>query len=412
MAKSKQSFLDSLTFLLPVHLIRAKHFSRRDVKNIKEDLVKSFSYVYLATAIIMTILATGVSVYLSITAKKSGSTYIETYGVMSLIGQIELVSCSLITIAILVVAKLIKSHKVAVILSRIAGDLLYLSAACFMLFCIFADAEKGFTTQNEALSASIIFVAVLVVIQPMYWIDAAILDLGTTVGLISVAAYCTKVFGMKAIYYYVLIAIVYPLACYLIVALLFYAESSKYKEILENERLHNNAYYDHLTHCKNRYALEEFLKENKTRWENRENLNLLIALFDIDDFKLYNDQYSHLGGDYCLKSICDAIRQEFPSPSLDFFRYGGEEFLLFFELRNPEDAPHVLEKVRKAISKLDIVAPNGAPKKMVTISLGGLLIKEIDIFNFEEEMKIVDAYLYKAKRSGKDVACYNNTIIN
>ena len=30
----------------------------------------------------------------------------------------------------------------------------------------------------------------------------------------------------------------------------------------------------------------------------------------------------------------------------------------------------------------------------------------------EEEMKIVDAYLYKAKRSGKDVACYNNTIIN
>ena len=137
-----------------------------------------------------------------------------------------------------------------------------------------------------------------------------------------------------------------------------------------------------------------------------------MILFDIDDFKLYNDQYSHLGGDYCLKSICDAIRQEFPSPSLDFFRYGGEEFLLFFELRNPEDAPHVLEKVRQAISKLDIVAPNGAPKKMVTISLGGLLIKEIDIFNFEEEMKIVDAYLYKAKRSGKDVACYNNTIIN
>ena len=126
MAKSKQSFLDSLTFLLPIHLIRAKHFSRRDVKNIKEDLVKSFSYVYLATAIIMTILATGISIYLVIA---SNNKYVETYGIMSLIGQIELVSCSLITIAILVVTKLIKSHKVAVILSRIAGDLLYLSAA-------------------------------------------------------------------------------------------------------------------------------------------------------------------------------------------------------------------------------------------------------------------------------------------
>ena len=71
-----------------------------------------------------------------------------------------------------------------------------------------------------------------------------------------------------------------------------------------------------------------------------------------------------------------------------------------------------MERVRTAISKLEIVAPNGAPKKMVTVSLGGLFMKNIKTFDFEEKMKIADAYLYQAKRSGKDVACYNGTIIN
>ena len=68
-------------------------------------------------------------------------------------------------------------------------------------------------------------------------------------------------------------------------------------------------------------------------------------MFDIDNFKEYNDQFSHLSGDYCLKSICDGIRKTFPSPSLDFFRYGGEEFLLFLELSNEEDPRYVIEKV-------------------------------------------------------------------
>ena len=193
---------------------------------------------------------------------------------------------------------------------------------------------------------------------------------------------------------------------------LFYAESQRYKEVLENEQLHNRAYYDNLTRCKNRHALTEFLRENQYRWDKKDNVNLLMILFDIDNFKLYNDQFSHLGGDYCLRSICDAIRKEFPSPSLDFFRYGGEEFLLFFELKNPDDAPTVLEKVRESISNLDMVAPKGAPKKMVTISVGGMLLRNVKGFEFEHQMKIVDEYLYKAKNSGKDVVCYNGNLIN
>lgn len=192
---------------------------------------------------------------------------------------------------------------------------------------------------------------------------------------------------------------------------MFYVECKNYEENIENERLTNKAYYDNLTLCKNRHALKLFLDENSSKWERKENLNLLIVLFDIDNFKEYNDKFSHLGGDYCLKSIAEGIRKAFPSPSLDFFRYGGEEFLLFFELENEEDAKATMEKIRKSIEELNIEAPNGAPQKVVTISVGGTLIRSVKHFSFEEQMSTIDKYLYEAKNSGKDVSCLDGKLI-
>ena len=407
--KDKNRLFQSLSFLFPHLVIRQHHLSKKDVRRIKENLLVSFSLVYLIVAVILMVLMISLSVFMMINSKYR---YVEVYGLTSLVGQITLTLGSLLTIILIIIARNSQKAKISVILSRIAGDFLYLVTAFYMLCCIFADAQMGFTSNSETLSAAIIFVAVLVLIQPVYWRDALIGDIGTFIAIVVIAYICKVNFEMGAIQYYALIAIMFPFAGFLIISLLFYAESQRYKEILENERLHNRAYYDHLTRCKNRHALSQFLSENKNRWENNDNANLLMVLFDIDDFKLYNDQFSHLGGDYVLRSICDAIREEFPSPNLDFFRYGGEEFLLFFELRNPDDAPLIMQKIKHAISNLEIVAPNGAPKKMVTISLGGLLIKQVGDFEFENQMKTVDEYLYKAKASGKDVACFNGDLIN
>ena len=408
MKKKKTSLREALSFLFPSYTIRKNHFQKKDISNIFNNLTVSFSYVYLIVSMILVVLMSSLFIYMQIDSKGQ---FVEKFGVMGLVGILILIGGALITIVLVVISKITKNQKLALILSRISGDFLYLCTSSYLLCCIFADAERGFTTNSETLSASIVFIAVLLLIQSMQWIDALILDLGTSTGIVAVTFYCSRVYNMKAIHYYGLISLLYPFAAYLIIALLFFAESQRYKELLENERLHNRAYYDSLTLCKNRYALAEFLKQNKDRWENKDNSNLLIVLFDIDDFRLYNNQFSHLGGDYCLKSMCDAIRREFVSPDLDFFRYGGEEFLLFFELKDQKEAPEYLRRVRKAINSLDIEAPKGAPKDIVTISIGGLFLHSVETFEFEHEMKIVDDYLYKAKASGKDVVCYNGSIM-
>ena len=404
----KKSVFETFIFLFPRRLIKNKHFSKKDVKQIKDNLASSFSLVNVLTVTVLAVLISAMVIYQN---HNCGGMYVENYGLSALVGTIALAVGSVSGLIMIIIAKLTKKSKVKVAVTRIACDFLYVCVCSYMICCIFADAKMGYTTQTESISASIIFIAVLLLAQPMYWAEAWILNLGTAAGIVGVASYCATKFGMKGSYYYYLIGLAFPFACYVIVSLLFYAESQRYKEVIENERLHNHAYYDSLTQCKNRHALNEFLEENKTRWENKDNINLLIVLFDIDDFRLYNNQFSHLGGDFCLKSICDAIRKEFPTPNLDFYRYGGEEFLLFFELKDPKNAPEITHKVRKCISNLDIVAPKGAPKSTVSISVGGLLLQSIDIFNFEKEMEKVDEYLYKAKEAGKDVICFNGSII-
>ena len=317
------------------------------------------------------------------------------------------------SIILFVASSILKKKKkldTAVIFSRIGGIVLASTFAVQLMLSIYSDAEMGYTTSKESLSASIIMIALLFVIQPPFWADSAITIAGTTIGTLAISLYCTNVFGMKAFHYYAIVCFLFPFMCYFVNNTLFYAESQHYVEMMENEKLSNEAHYDKLTQCKNRHALEDFLAENVKRWEYEES-NVLVVLFDIDNFKDYNDQFSHLGGDYCLKSIAEAVRDAFPTPDLDFFRYGGEEFLLFFEVSDKDEAPKIIEEIREAIEDLKLESPRGAPKDVVTISLGGLLITDFKNFSFEEQMRLVDKYLYIAKSAGKNISCYNGNLL-
>ena len=406
--KARNRFRKRSEFLYPHRVIRNNHLSKRDLRIIKDNISLNMTVIRLIVAILLMFVAFGMFLMMNL---KTGWRQIEVYGVTSVVAHASSMLFCLASIILMSVSYFAKKEKTSIILNRIAGLILYLGVALQMLFGMYADCQMGFTTQSESLSASIIFLAALLVIQPAYWTEALILDLATTISTIGLSVYCSATMSMTSLHYYIIISLAFPLCAYFIITLLFYAECQNYKEAVENERLTNKAYYDDLTHCKNRHALKMFLDENVKEWEASDDLNLLIAMFDIDNFKDYNDQFSHLAGDYCLKTIADAIRKAFPSPNLDFFRYGGEEFLLFFELDNPMDARRFLEKARTAVEELNIDSPKGAPKKMVTISIGGSLIKNIDKFDFEKEIALVDKYLYQAKGSGKDVSCLDGNLI-
>jgi len=122
------------------------------------------------------------------------------------------------------------------------------------------------------------------------------------------------------------------------------------KELLElNNKLAEMANTDTLTGVKNRRyfydVIEEIISLSK-----RDNLNLSLAMIDIDKFKDVNDTYGHDKGDEVLKSLVDEINNNIRESDI-FIRFGGEEFLLVFPNTNLRKALLISEKLRKIVEK-------------------------------------------------------------
>lgn len=396
--------INNLMLFSPSLTIKHSHLSEDDVKSIKYSLLHKICITCLVTAGLLLVINL---VSLFIMGFETNWNQIDVYGPTSLIGQIVSIVGTLAVIALSVISITRKNNPIRNRLAHIANVLMFVVMMAYMFLSFHADVEQGFLSVTPSLSPSIALVSFFLLIQPVFWVEAIVLDGVLSLGLIGVSIFYANKYGMLGLMYYILVAIFLPIASYMIVSILFYAETQRYCEELRNEALHNTAYYDELTLCKNRYAL----KENIEKWKNDDETNLLVMMFDIDDFKLYNDQYSHIGGDYCLKAIADCVRKAFPSPTLNFYRYGGEEFLLCLEVSSESEAVVIIEKVRLAVAKLNIPAPKGAPCDYVTISVGGVLANDNDINDFDEVIKDADQYLYEAKRKGKNLSILNGMVI-
>ena len=398
----------SLQFLSPLLIIKNRHLNKDDVINIKYSLLHKINVTCLVVAVLL-LLVNLVSFFSM--GIDTGWNQIEVYGLTSVIGQITSFVGTTATITLALISLFTKNASLKNRLAHIANILIFVVMIIYLFLSLTADVNQGFLSETPTLSASITLISFFLVIQPVFWIEAIILDGIVSVGLITLSIVYTIQYKMEGLMYYLFIAAFFPITSYVIISILFYAETQRYCEELRNEALYNTANYDELTQCKNRHALNARVESVLKDWEDDYETKLLVMMFDIDDFKLYNDQYSHIGGDYCLKAIADSIRKAFPSPSLDFYRYGGEEFLFFLEIKSNEEAKKIIETIRLAVSNLNVPAPKGAPCKNVTISVGGVSIKASNIKDFNEVIRSADDYLYQAKRSGKNISVLDGKVV-
>ena len=395
-------------FLSPVLTIKKEHLTKRDVRNIKVSLSRKIGVSALVVAFLILLVNIVAFITMSIETKFN---QIEVYGITSFLGQMISIVGTICVIVFEIVALKNKYQVIKERFSHLSSTLMFVVMGIYFFLSLYADAAHGFMS-TPALSPSVTLISFFILIQPVFWREAIILDGSLSLGLIGFVIFAAYKYNIDGLMYYFLIAISFPIGSYLIISILFYAETQKYCEELRNQALFDHAAYDELTHCKNRYMLNTTIENNITEWKNNKEESLVVMMFDIDDFKQYNDQFSHVAGDYCLKTISDGIRKAFPSPSLDFYRYGGEEFLFFIEASNRLQAEYIIEKVRTTVLRLCIVAPNGAPSQYVTISIGGTFVKVNEINDFEEVIKTADKYLYEAKRNGKNVSVLDGNLIS
>ena len=79
-----------------------------------------------------------------------------------------------------------------------------------------------------------------------------------------------------------------------------------------NQELMEITITDPLTKVGNRTKLYRIFEKNREKWL-KDNCEICLVMCDIDNFKNYNDTYSHLKGDECLVRVTEAMKKSFPS---------------------------------------------------------------------------------------------------
>lgn len=154
------------------------------------------------------------------------------------------------------------------------------------------------------------------------------------------------------------------------------------------------ANHDKLTGLYNRNKFDEVYSKEIKR-SKRYNNDLSIIIFDIDDFKIINDNYGHQSGDEVLIEIAKTILNNVREQDINV-RWGGEEFLILLPQTNLAGAITVASKIRIAISEYFFTANS----LNLTASFGvAQLLEEDDETIF---ISRCDKLLYEAKRTGKN----------
>ncbi len=154
---------------------------------------------------------------------------------------------------------------------------------------------------------------------------------------------------------------------------------------------------DELTKLYTRRHLKSVLAQEFER-AKRYGTIVTVAMIDIDDFKMINDKYGHIAGDYVLKEVSKIFLNTLRKT--DFvYRYGGEEICILMPETVIDKAFIPLERLRKTIENRDFIFEG---KKMkVTVSIGASTFGK-EMRDAGELIERADAALYRAKKSGKN----------
>ena len=161
---------------------------------------------------------------------------------------------------------------------------------------------------------------------------------------------------------------------------------------------------DSLTNLNNRAVFTEQAIVNLESAELRQ-IDYVLAIIDIDNFKKINDSYGHAAGDIVLSEFSLIMDQTIRQSSDLCARFGGEEFSLLLKC-NRKSAATILERLR-----LQIEIHNVKFKNMdisTTISIGAASTEDCG-YNIDYLLMKADAALYVAKNEGKNQVTWHET---
>ncbi len=176
----------------------------------------------------------------------------------------------------------------------------------------------------------------------------------------------------------------------------------------QHVQLRDAAFSDPLTGAHNRRFFDHFLGA-ATEQAKKQRLPLTVLVFDIDNFKTFNDQYGHGAGDEILRETVKLLRSVI-RPSDKVCRIGGDEFAVVFHEpsgpRTPTSRPPtnifpIAQRFQKAI--LDHKFPKLLREAPATLTIsGGLATYPWDGADAQSLLARADELAMQSKKAGKN----------
>ncbi|MFA7084545.1 MAG: diguanylate cyclase [Arcobacteraceae bacterium] len=178
------------------------------------------------------------------------------------------------------------------------------------------------------------------------------------------------------------------------------------QDITDKKRIEELSITDGLTNIYNRRYFNEMFPKiiNSAK---RTNDSVAFLLIDIDNFKLYNDNYGHQKGDNVLILFAKCLKDNL-SRSYDYaFRLGGEEFGIVYKTTNKEKAIEFAQKLKKCIENLKITHEYNTASPYITASMGLVYKDSSENSTIDEIYKEADDLLYVSKKEGRNKVSVN-----
>jgi diguanylate cyclase (GGDEF)-like protein/PAS domain S-box-containing protein len=163
------------------------------------------------------------------------------------------------------------------------------------------------------------------------------------------------------------------------------------------KRIWHLAHHDALTSLPNRALLLDRLDQALMQGDRYVH-KVAVMFLDLDRFKSINDTLGHALGDELLKKVTERLRESVRAIDT-VSRLGGDEFVIVLqEIRGPEDAMLVAEKVISGLAPPILIDGH---ELHVTASIG-ISVYPDDGAESHILMKNADTAMYHAKDSGRN----------
>ncbi|WP_173912666.1 sensor domain-containing diguanylate cyclase [Acinetobacter sp. Marseille-Q1618] len=164
--------------------------------------------------------------------------------------------------------------------------------------------------------------------------------------------------------------------------------------MLNNQKLHDHLFIDHITGLPNKMAFDQYLQEKL--FENLKDKYTFLKI-DLDHFKKFNQLHSYTRGDQVLMEIGNILDDELNPDYARIFRLNSSSFVIVIKDMTPWAVFTLAERLKMRISQENI-AIQDSQNAVLTACIG---IYHLALpYHAHDILQQLDLAVYHAKQQG------------